>query len=341
MSIALRHDATLRSRSLVDGTYRTVRVAVPRAPRSVGVSTDPDIENRPLPKLFIAGNTGYVTGSWCTEQANEDESCTRGTAFFARFDLRTGQVLARSLTSRPRVLVAGSRVTEVVPRKGRDSLLKDAATRKVVRAIPRRAYDVQGGADLLTWKSGGNGDDPTDWDRMRFFYRDSGRELSTLTQRDVERATGTRTTLVQSIDVQPDGTSVMFADFDAPAWPAFIDERGRALRLGRRLQNANTFLTVPTTDRVGLFAGSNSDRRTRCDTVNSWLVDRAGRTGFDLDRLPTTPGHKRDSIPTFADGTTLVWSETSTNVARPSDPRTRAAFNYHRLPLTTSDAPRC
>lgn len=344
-----RHRSVLVTRTVRNGRVRRVRVAVPVPAGALEPADDnTELSDEPSPDLFVAGGQGFATGTWCTDiletEPSEDAEegiyeCRRERSFYVRFSLRTGAVLQRAITARRRVLVGGDRVSEVVPRPRRSSVLRDAITRRTLMTVPRDALEVEGAGPYVAWKTHPNPYDP--WRRVVVRRRATGARVYALSARRVERLASDDGASLQSADLNPDGSLVIdVAVTPDGVHPVTVDGAGRIRRIGRWLAHANEARTTRFGDRFVVSANPNSGPRTLpCARSGTWITDATGRLGNDLAALPATPAFARNGPPTFVDPDTAYWAEEPDDDDR-SD-RIRVARGVRSLPLTRAGAPRC
>lgn len=339
LQFALAHRATLRSRSLATGRLRTRRVAVPLLRGAEAVA--PEGQNSPdsPPLLVDRRGRAVVASTWCGDFVDEAGSggdyCGEPQSFYAAFSARTGRITSRALLPRPRQLIAGDRITELVDDAEGRTTLRDLVTGRTKVTLPDEATGVQGAGPFVAWNvpataAGANSDTTTHVVRVS-----TGRQRYAINWSRIAAATGDPEADVDRIVLSPTGSLDVEAYATGNGRPVTVDPVGRTHRLAVPLRSATEFSTKLRGHRVALRISDG------CRGAQSWVTSRDGRSAFDLDAIAPLRRTYPSEAPVFLTGRALAWTEESSKHGRSRIDRMRVVPDVRRLPMTTASRPRC
>lgn len=343
----------LRWRRLSDGRGGAIAVKIPW-PRGSTLAVDDDAVSA---QLEIAGNRGFVAGTWCTEEDEDGEGCVTSRGFDVQFDLRNGRILRSAKPREAPLLVGGTRVSYVARPASKPMVLRDAISRRPVFRFPQDARDIQGAGRYITWRDpnayerryeeSGPYSAGTNWTTLHVRERTTGRAVHSLRMATLRKAIQHRRFSVQAATLQPDGSVSLGVDFDTnasgrrqPFYPVVVNRRGRVLRVTEQpMRRPNQFNSEIRGKRVLLDVDTNGNGK--CGPAPGWLTEIGGRHGNALRRLPHSRGYAIAQAPTFLSARTMSWNEGLTPPDADETYRVRVGHDLRDLPLTRRDRPRC
>lgn len=343
MAVGARSRAVLTSRSLrTGGQRRRIRVTLPLLRGAVAVESE---------RLFVAGDTGVVTGQWCGSYDEDahggDSGCVETQPFFARFSTRTGRVVEERLPDQIPEVLDGDRISEVVPTPGAPSAVRDVLDGRTTMTLPSDAEEVQGAGAYVSWQSGRT--DSHDADQVNVAVRNTGTIRYRLPFARMARAmhvpaSGEHAPVFDVLDLTSNGATTVEALTGGVRGgrPIIVDEHGRLHALHGRYSNLGSFMSSVRGRRV-LLRVDAQDPGTRCDRVETYLTSRTGRTGNTLRGASRLLRRSDDGFAAFASPSELLARNYGFQELMAGGPlHITAATNIVRAsPLTRREQPRC